>query len=266
MPTSPIQFPALTNGMIAQLPISVSIDKITRETRFPDGSMLTANAEARLRYTWTLIYENLSDLEFQRFLDFVEATQRGSASFTFPDPTGNLLAQSGNLENPVWLTSPGLTVDTFADPAQPKSFIITNPTGQPLQLTQTINLAGPFRACFSILARWEGGAGFEVGITDGISATTRPQVASQWTRHSVDLAATTESLTRTVSVTIPPATQIIVSSPQLEIAATPGAYLETGAAGCIFPDSWLAQRAFESRRNAPGAHSITLRIESLRSI
>jgi hypothetical protein len=266
MPDSPIQFPTLDNGMIAQLPVRLNIETITRETRFPDGSVVAANAEARLKYTWTLQYDNLNDAEWQRFMDFVATTHRGAVSFVFPDPIGNLLAQSGNLEHSIWLASPGLTVDPFEDPAQAKAFIITNPTAQPLQLSQTVSLEGAFRTCFSVLAKWDGGAGFEMGLTDGLGATSQLEVAGQWTKHYINLVSRPEAQTRTATITIPPTTQIIVSSPQLEISIAPGAYLETGAAGCIFADSWLAQQAYESRTNAPGAHAITLRIESFRSI
>ena len=178
MPSNPIQFPALDNGMLTHLPVDLSIEKLSRATRFPDGSLLFAAAEAKTRYSWLLRYENLNPQEWQRLLDFIAATQRGAQSFTFYDPLGNLLAHSGNLEDSVWLTPPGLTVDPILDADQPKAFILTNPTAQPLALTQSVDLSGPFTACFSIRAKWAGGVNFSLGLSDAVHVASASHTAA----------------------------------------------------------------------------------------
>jgi hypothetical protein len=266
MPPSPTPFPPLDNGLIAHLPLTLTIERLTRGIRFHDGSLLNAASEARLRYNWTLRYENLNTAEWQRILDFISIHGSGAAPFWFADPTGNLLAQSGNLEHSVWITPPGLTVDPFEDPDQPKAFILTNSTSTPLSLMQAVNLPGPFRTCFSVFAKWEGSAGFGLSLADGSNTATRHVIASNWERHAVDLSSNAEPASRTIAIIVPPTTQIIVAAPLLEIAAAPGAYIETGAQGAIFPEAWLTQQSFDSKSNAPGAHSITLRIESLRAL
>ncbi len=264
MPSNPVQFPALDNGILAHLPVDLQIEKITRATRFPDGSLLFATAEARTRYSWTLRYENLNPTEWQRMLDFIAATQRGAASFAFYDPLGNLLAHSGNLEDAVWLAPPGLTVDPVLDAGQPKAFILTNPTALPLILSQSVSLAGSFSACFSVLAKWVGGAQFSLSLSDGVATASAAQSATAWSRHHVRLSSTELAATRMVSIIVPPTTQIIIAAPHLEIADSPGASLETGSQSGVFPNSWLVQKSFDTQSLAPGAHSITLRIESLR--
>ena len=264
MPANPIQFPALDNGILAQLPVELSIENLTRATRFPDGSLLFAANEARTRYTWLLRYQNLNPQEWQRVLDFIAATQRGSASFTFYDPIGNLLAHSVNLEDSIWLAPPGLIVDPIVDANQSNAFILTNPTAQSLALSQSVSVAGPFTTCFSIRAKWAGGANFSLGLTDGIQSASASRTAGAWTSHYVRLSSSGTPESRMASISVPPATQIIVASPQLEIAASPGAPLQTGSQSGIFSNSWLAQKSFDTQSLAPGAHSITLRIESFR--
>jgi hypothetical protein len=266
MPSNPLTFPALDNGMIAQLPVKLRIDRITRTTTFPDGTRLASPIDARLFYSWTLRFDNLSDDELNRVRDFIFSTQNGADSFIFPDPTGNLLADSANLESGIWLAPPGLTVDPFSDPSQPDAFILTNSTPAPLALTQTVSLSGPFATCFSVRARWDGGFPFSLGLTDGAASRTQPAVAGAWARHSVALFSMGAPETRTVSIIVPATTQIIVAEPQLEIAAAPGGYLKTGVEGSIFSPAWLAQSSFDESTNAPGAHSITLRIESFRNL
>jgi hypothetical protein len=265
MPTDPIQFPALDNGMITHLPVDLLIEKITRSTRFPDGSVLYAAAEAKVRYLWTLRYENLNDAEWQRFNSFVQTTRRGSASFAFFDPIGNLLASSVNLQSSAWIASPGLTVDTIADPDFENSYILTNPTGQPLSLSQTVGVAGSYSTCFSIYAKWAGSANFQMQLSSSVDSAQRSLVAASWKRHFVRLDATAAAQDRMATLTVPPTTQIIVAAPQLEIAKSPHAYLPTASSGGVFPLAWLAQDRFTTQSNAPGAHSITLQIESLRN-
>ncbi len=264
MPHNPIQFPALDNGMLAHLPVELSIEKMTRATRFPDGSLLFAASETRTRYNWLLRFENLNAQEWQRLSDFISASRRGATSFTFYDPIGNLLSHSNNLEDSIWLASPGLTVDPILDADQSNAFILTNATAQPLSLSQSVSIAGPFTTCFSVWAKWVGGANFSLALTDTAQSSSVSRRSAAWARHHVRLSSSGNPETRMASIVVPPTTQIIVAAPQLEIAAHPGAPLETGAQSGVFPKSWLAQKSFDTRSAAPGAHSITLRIESLR--
>lgn len=264
MPANPIQFPALDCGILAQLPVELSIENLTRATRFPDGSLLFAANEARTRYSWFLRYENLNPQEWQRILDFIEATQRGAASFTFYDPIGNLLTHSVNLGESIWLAPPGLTVAPIADADQSNAFILTNPTSQPLALSQSVSVAGPFTTCFSIRAKWAGGASFSLGLSDAIQSASVSRTAGPWASHHVRLISSGNPESRMASIVVPPATQVIVAAPHLEIAASPSAPLETGSQSGIFPNSWLVQKSFDTQSLAPGAHSITLRIESVR--
>ncbi len=266
MPTSAFTIPALDNGMLAQRPIRLTMAQLAPANRFPDGSVLFSASEAQQIYNWTLSYENLSTAEWERFQSFLNATQGGSASFLFLDPIGNLLAQSVNLESSVWLAPSGLTVDPFADPDQPDSYILTNSTAQPLALTQTASVPGAFTTCFSLLAKWPGAASFSIGLTDDTATASHAISASQWSKQHVRLSSNAAAQTRTVSITIPPTTQVIVASPQLEVAASPNAYCQTGANSGVFTSAWLAQERFDSQSVAPGAHSITLHVESIRSL
>ena len=266
MPISTLTIPALDNGMLAQRPIGLTIRQLASANRFLDGSVLYSASGAQHLYNWTLRYENLSTAEWQRFVGFLTATQGGSDSFLFLDPVGNLLAQSVNLNSSVWLAPPGLIVDLFADPGQPDAYILTNSTPQPLTLTQTASVPGAFTTCFSLLAKWPGEVSFSIGLNHETGAASQAIRAGQWAKHHVRLSANAAAQTRTVSITVPPTTQVIVASPQLEVAAAPNAYCQTGAQSGVFPSAWLSQERFDTQSVAPGAHSITLHIESIRSL
>jgi len=263
MPTDPIYFPALDNGMLAHLPIRLGIEKLYRFTQFPDGSTVVASSESKTRYTWNLQYENLNTSEWQKLNSFIQSSHRGSQSFAFYDPLGNLLAKSTDLQDAVWIASPGLVVDTIADSEQSNAFILTNPTSQPLSITQSVGIAGPFTCCFSLMTKWAGGAAFSLSLSDAVNVSSQSLQALGWRRQFIVGLASPTAQVRIAGLVVPPTTQVIVAAPQLEIASAPGAYLETETQSGVFPVSWLSNKSFDSQSNAPGAHSINLRIESL---
>ncbi len=264
MPTSAIAIPSLDNGMLAQLPVRLQMRRIAPANRFADGSILYAASEAKLQYNWTLRYENLNPQEWGRFADFFAATQSTNASFSFYDPMGNLLAQSSNLQSSVWIAPSALTVAPFSDAEVAGAFILTNPSSQPLTLTQSSGIAGPFETCFSVMSRWDGGAGISLSLSDGATARTLAFRAGAWSRNHIVMRGGTSSASRTAGIVVPAQTQLIVAAPQLEIASQPNAYVETGAQSGVFASAWLAQKQFDLHSPAPGAHSTTLYIESLR--
>lgn len=264
MPTNLTTIPWLDNGMLAQLPVRMGMRRIAPANRFPDGSILYAASDAKLQYDWTLSYENLNDQELQRFADFFVATQSASASFAFYDPLGNMLTHSGNLQSSAWIAPSALVISPFVDPQVEGAFILTNPTSQPLTLSQSASVAGAFAVCFSVLTKWEGGASVALSLSDGGTTETRTLQAGAWTRNHVVKRGVESTVSRTAAIVVPPHTQLIVAAPQLEIASRPNAYVETGVHSGVFAAAWLSQKQIDLQSPAPGAHSIILHIESIR--
>ena len=138
------------------------------------------------------------------------------------------------------------------------------PVQSPLTLTQTAGVAGPFETCFSVMSRWDGGAGISLTVSDGTTTQTRAFRAGSWSRDHIAMRGGASSASRTAGIVVPAQTQVIMAAPQLEIASQPNAYVETGAQSGVFASAWLAQKQFDLKSPAPGAHSTTLHIESLR--
>ena len=264
MPTNLRTIPWLDNGMLAQLPVRLEMRRVTPANRFPDGSILYAASEAKLQYNWTLRYENLNAQEWQRFATFFSATDGASAPFVFYDPLGNLLAQSVNLRGAVWIAPAGLAVVPFADANVNGAFLLTNSSSQPLTLSQTVGVAGPFETCFSVLTRWDGGAGFALSSSDGATNVSGEFLAGAWARKHVVMRGGESSASRTVGIVVPGNSQVIVATPHFEIASAPTAYVASGAQSGVFSAAWLNQKQFDLQSPTPGAHLITLHIESLR--
>jgi len=266
MPDELVQFPALDTGMLAQLPMELEIERLVRETKFPDGSQVTSGVDSRLRYRWLIRYANLSDLEWVRFMEFFESSERGAKPFSFPDPMGNLVAQSQNLLDPVWDISPGLVVDRYEDPVFSSAAILTNSTPFALSLAQVAEVAGPFATCFSVYAMWPGVSSFSMMLSSSSESQTKPFTASEWSRYSVRIGLQASSSVRTVSIIVPPYSQLVVANPQLEIAAQPNAYRATGIRADLYSPAWMSQEYLAGQQPAPGAHSLTLQIESIRPL
>jgi hypothetical protein len=258
-----LTIPPLDNGLIAQLPVELEIRRSAPENRFADGTVMAAASEARSVYRWRLSLEHLNAAEWARYETFLALTKNGIAPFRFLDPLGNLLSHTSDLSAPVWLIPPGLTVAPFEDPEFSNAFILTNGTGQSLSMQQSVSMHAVYLGCFSVWAKWAGGAVFSLEQSSGAAFASVSAVAGEWSRHSACLRAESAGTSRMVSIVVPGNTQLIVAHPQLETAASAGPYVPTGGASGIH-EARLRQSAINLRSSAPGANSIQLLVESTR--
>jgi hypothetical protein len=125
---------------ISQFPIVKRTRRRTVTNRAPDGRSIKWADPAGEVTEWGLHYSELSDDEARTLQEFFLAAEGTLQEFTFLDPTANLLAWSGKLEESVWLKGPLLTVSGGR---------LTNTGAGPQTISQSI--AGPagYLYCFS---------------------------------------------------------------------------------------------------------------------
>lgn len=239
MPIDLLPFPALDSGAIAQAPVQLSIQRRIPRTVFPDGSQVIANLDNRRQYLWKLQYNHLSMAEQERFTAFLEAIQRGAVEFLFPDPLGNLLRNSEDLSGPAWTKSPGLEVGPIEYIPGRTSWILTNSTAIVQQLEQVVGLPSNYSLCFSIWATWTSEQSFALRVGAAGSERRASLVADAPKQFAVSERPAANSSTIRVAVEVPPNSQLIVSSPQLEIGLKPQGYVSTGEQCGVFTSARL---------------------------
>jgi hypothetical protein len=104
---------------------------------------------------WELKYAGLSDSEALALQQFFAATEGSLNTFTFLDPTANLLSWSEQLTNSVWDKDPFFSLTAgVADPVGGTSgWHLSNSGAGPQAIAQTLSAPGGYFYCFSVYAR-----------------------------------------------------------------------------------------------------------------
>jgi hypothetical protein len=199
-----------------------------------DGTTI-AVADPEANYLrWRMEFHDLSDLESASLVNFFTVTHGNQRTFTFLDPTANLLQASEDFSSSAW-TSRGLAFDAaVADPlgTTKASRVLNNsPTTQTLgQATQVPGLA---QACFSVYL-WSANP---TSVTLTRSAGTQSQsvaaaVTAVWQRFSLSGSLAAAPDNSTFGIAFPAGAAVEVLGPQVDAQVTPSTYvMSTGQSG-----------------------------------
>ena len=149
-----IAYPQLLSGALSQFPIVKHRQLKTIVNAAADGSSIKLADPSGATIGWQLRYSNLSDAEAACLRQFFEAMEGSLNSFTFLDPTANLISCSEVLTNPVWEAAPFLSVTGgITDPlGGSNAWQLANSGEAPQAIRQTLNVPTSYAYCFSVFA------------------------------------------------------------------------------------------------------------------
>lgn len=256
-------FPQLQSLAMAQYPFEerhvfrtvVSTTEGGRIWRFSD-------AEAR-RVTWRLTLNSLRNEE-RLAIDSLFSECCGSLkTFTFLDPSDNLLRHSEDYQQTVWTRTGGLTV--MAGQADPwnsaRASRVTNPSVTEQRLSQVLPVPSSYYYHFSVFMRAAVpvSVGIEIGAAGG---AIRQDVAvdGTWRRYSV--AGTPGGLTGEVEARIYLASgaSVEISGAQLEAQAGRSHYRATGANGGVHEEARFSSDRLTWTTYAENVHGTVVEI------
>jgi len=111
-------YPQLATGALSQFPVQKRRRLRTVVNTSLDGRAIKLTDPGAETTEWQLAYAGLTDDEVAALQEFFAATEGTLNSFTFLDPTGNLLAWSDKLDNAAWAKDPFFSIaGGIADPA-----------------------------------------------------------------------------------------------------------------------------------------------------
>ena len=99
-----LYYPQLTTGSIAQYPITRRNIRRTVVNALADGTQITMGDSGAAAVNWTLRYSHLTAIELNALQQLFASTYGRWQTFTFLDPTDNLLNWSEDLSQADWLT------------------------------------------------------------------------------------------------------------------------------------------------------------------
>jgi len=226
--------------------------------------ILLPDAAAR-RLVWQLAYSALSSSDLQLLTSLFAACAGTLRSFTFIDPTDNMLAFSTNLQAPVWSTSPQIVVRGGApDPyGGTTAFVLTN-NGQAVQtITQTLNVPAAYQYCFSIYAMSSASAQIVLSRQGSAAqAEATIPISSAWNRIAGAGVLNDLGTKLTVGVQLAPGQQVTVYGPQLEAQIAPSRYRPTAQKGGVYATAHWGLDQFPVTAQAPNLFATEFSIET----
>lgn len=256
-------FPQLGSGALAQYPITRRWSKCVVTNMLPYGGRVVMARPAPPRFSWELHYQGLSDTEWGDLQAFFCASAGRFGTFTFVDPSDNLLAWTDDLTNPAWTADPMLQVTKPAeDPRGGSNAAVLTNGGQAAQRLMQ-RLAGPgwFQYCFSMYACASSPCTIDLMRSSaGVEARTRAQITTAWTRIQSAGSLTTQSEEIQFGIELAPSASIFVYGLQVEAQPCAGSYKPKADRDGVYSKSRFDQDRFEQVTDAAGKHSTRVRI------
>jgi hypothetical protein len=180
-----LYFPQLATGSAAQYPVRKQVRGRTVESRLADGRTVKWLDTGFIETRWHLTLRQLSLEEKAALGEFFRTVEGSLRSFTFADPTANLLKWSERMTEAVWERDPLLQVtEGAADPRGGEGAVmLTNIGAAPQKIVQVLPLPAGYQCCFSLWARSATETEFKMRRVCGTLQQETRQTASQEWRH-----------------------------------------------------------------------------------
>jgi hypothetical protein len=232
-------FPQIVTGGSALYPVTRHSVQRTAVNTLGDGRTdVFADPDAAMA-AWELRATGLTLAEWNAIEALFQATSGMWQTFTFLDPTGNLLARGEDFSATAWTNGALIQLTPgIADPLGTTRATRVVNAGQAVEsVVQTLNVPGNFQYCLSVWARSMGGS----SVTLAVANVTRVvALGPQWQR--VFVAGNPGQATTAVSfsVQLPAGASVDLFGMQAEAQLAPSDYKQTGVRGGVYSHARFA--------------------------
>lgn len=251
-------YPQLASGALSQFPVLKTRRTRTVINRASDGSTIRLADAAAETTEWLLTYEDLSDEEAAALRRFFDAAEGTLQSFTFLDPSGNLLACSEQLDDEVWQVDPLLSVSAcIADPkGGTAAWQLRNQGGGEQSARQTLAAPGEYQYCVSAYVRSTAPASIALSIAGRAALKA---VTPEWTRVSVTGAGEPGASSVGFGITVPAGVTVEIFGLQAEAQCAASSYMASTRGG-VYENAHLGADVLTISRTSENRHSCTVTI------
>jgi hypothetical protein len=258
-----LYYPQLSSGSVAQYPVARSTTTRTVSNQLQSGDTIRMSDLAAEMVRWQLGYAGLSDAESSSISQLFAATEGRLNTFTFLDPTDNLLMWSEDWTNSVWAADPLLQVVIgIADPDGGTGAIqITNTAQANQQVTQSVAAASWFQYCYSIYLRSDSPCSIQLLLSStDQQAASAVSVGSTWVRAIQTGPLTSQDDGLSVGLILPPGVRMFAFGPQLEAQPAPGPYKRNTAQAGVYPATRFDADSLSITADAVGQSSCAVKL------
>lgn len=251
-------YPQLTTGAVSQFPLARGTDMRAVSNQLASGYTIRMADSGWQKVRWHMRYSALTDGERSSLEDLFEASQGQLNTFTFLDPSSNLLQWSEDWKQAVWTADPLLQVSGgLADPLGGSDAMqLTNTAETAQQIIQ--NTSGPsgFVYCFSVYVRSSAPATIQLVVTaTGQTSLTPVTSGAGWIRGIASGSLSVQQDGIGFGVQLPTGVQVDVFGAQVEAQPAAGLYKKTIDLGGVYSNTRFSSDLLFVTATAPNQNS-----------
>jgi hypothetical protein len=260
-----LYYPQLTSGSISQYPVSRKNRRRTVINALADGSELSTEDPGAAEVVWEMTYTHLTTAEIMTIEQLFEAVEGRLDTFTFLDPTDNLLSWSEDLSKSAWSSDPLIQIQGgVQDPiGLTGAANVTNTAQTAQQFGQSVPVASWFQYCFSVYLRADVPCDVQIIGSSQSNQSRRPfNVGPSWKRAIVPVLLPSREDSLYTALELPPGCRVSLFAPQLEPQPGAGSYKRTTDVTGVYPVTRFDDDDFTYRTTGPDQHSCSVRVKS----
>lgn len=253
-----LYYPQLTTGAISQFPIRRGTNMRTVVNQLASGYTIRMADTGAQKLQWQLRYSGLTDGERSAIEGLFAAAQGQLNTFTFLDPTDNLLRWSEDWTQTVWTADPLLQLTGgVEDPFGGNSAMqITNTAQAAQQVVQSTGGPSSFVYCYSMYVRSSVPATIQLVVTaTGESALTPIMTNASWTRVTASGILSVQNDGISFGVQLPAGVQVDAFGAQVEAQPAAGLYKKTIDLAGIYSSTRFSSDLLAATATAPNQNS-----------
>jgi hypothetical protein len=258
-------FPQLTTGAMAQFPAARVVNMRTVANQLLSGYTIRIEDSGAQQVQWTLQYAGLSDSERTSIENLFESVEGQLNTFTFLDPTANLLMWSEDWTEAVWAADPLLqVVGGVQDPTGGSDGVqLTNTASVTRQVVQTIGGPSNLVYCYSLYVRSSVPVTVSLVVqATGQTALTAVTAGTAWTRVMTSGSLSVQQNGIGFGVQVPAGGQVEVFGAQVEAQPGAGLYKKTIDLGGVYASTRFSSDVLNFTATAVNQNSCRLGLVS----
>lgn len=253
-----LYYPQLISGTAGQFPLTQRMNVRTIANELISGDAVRMSDPNDQLIRWQLQYTGLTDSEWASIEQLFETTEGRLGTFTFLDPSNNLLSWSEDWTKSVWVPDPMLQVVKGMQDALggTNAMQLTNTSQTTQRIMQTVAGASWFQYCYSVYLRSDTPCMVALVISASGQELKKMVATPQTWERSVypgRLSVTQDGIA--FGIEMPAGVRVQAFGPQVEAQAGASEYKRTDGRCGVYSKSRFDTDALRVKTNAPGQNS-----------
>src|SRR5271165_3961217 len=258
-------YPQLTSGSVSQYPVARAMNLRTITNQMLGGDTIRAFDSGAGTVRWQLQYAGLTDAEWSSIDQLFEAVEGQLTTFTFLDPTDNLLLWSEDWTQAPWVADPLIALaGGIADPlGATNAMQITNTAQTTQRVMQPTGGPSEFQYALSVYLKADAPCTIDLAVsTTGQDWTAPVNVGTRWARASVSVALSTTQDGVHFGIQLPVGFRVYAFGAQVEAQLAAGPYKKTIDLAGVYSTARFDSDSLSRISTAPNQNSGVVKLMS----